>query len=144
MKLITVNEHLSVSGQIEIADIGLLAKEGVEVVLCNRPDNEEAKQPSFSVLAAAANAAGIEAIALPFKAGEMQSAQVEEMTRLLQRGKRLHAFCRSGNRSFCLYAAAHASVGLAKKDILQQAEVMGIAVKEIIEPYYKDGKNNEH
>lgn len=138
MKLIAVNEHLSVSGQIEVADIELLATDGVEVILCNRPDNEEAGQPSFSELAAAANATGIEAIQLPFKNGEMQSTQVEEMARLLQKSKRLHAFCRSGNRSFCLYAAAHASMGLAKEEILQQAKTVGIAVTEIIEPYYKD------
>lgn len=138
MKLITVNERLSVSGQIEIADIEILAKEGVQVVLCNRPDNEEAAQPLFSELAAAVTAAGMEAIQLPFKTGEMQSTQVEEMTSLLQGGKRLHAFCRSGNRSFCLYAAAHASMGLPKQDILRQAEKIGIAVTGIIEPYYEN------
>jgi len=140
MKLIAVNERLSISGQIEIADIESLAIDGVEVILCNRPDCEETAQPSFSELAAAANAAGIEAIQLPFKAGEMQPTQVEEMASLLQNSKRMHAFCRTGNRSFCLYAAAQASTGIEKEGILRQAKAAGIAVAEIIEPYYKGEK----
>ena len=141
MKSIAVNENLSISDQIEATDIEQLAQEGVQVIMCNRPDEEAAEQPSFSDIAAAAEAKGIEAIYIPFKTGEMKAEHVRQMRRLQDSGKRLHAFCRSGNRSFCLYAAAHASRGLPKDEILQQAEKAGIAVEEIIEPYYKGALN---
>ena len=68
----------------------------------------------------------------------MKPEHVAEMRRLQGSGKRLHAFCRSGNRSFCLYAAAQASRGLPKEQILQQAEKAGVAVEKIIESYYED------
>ncbi len=141
MKSIIVNENLSISDQIEATDIEQLAQEGVQVIMCNRPDEEAAEQPSFSDIAAAAEAKGMEAIYIPFKTGEMKAEHVRQMRRLQDSGKRLHAFCRSGNRSFCLYAAAHASRGLPKDEILQQAEKAGIAVEEIIKPYYKGALN---
>ena len=141
MKSIAVNENLSISDQIEATDIEQLAQEGVQVIMCNRPDEEAAEQPSFSDMAAAAEANGIEALYIPFKTGEMKAEHVRQMRRLQDSGKRLHAFCRSGNRSFCLYAAAHASRGLPKDEILQQAEKAGIAVEEIIKPYYKGALN---
>jgi len=141
MKSIIVNENLSISDQIEATDIEQLAQEGVQVIMCNRPDEEAAEQPSFSDMAAAAEANGIEALYIPLKTGEMKAEHVKKMRRLQDSGKRLHAFCRSGNRSFCLYAAAHASRGLPKDEILQQAEKAGIAVEEIIEPYYKGALN---
>ena len=141
MKSIAVNENLSISDQIEATDIEQLAQEGVQVIMCNRPDEEAAEQPSFSDIAAAAEAKGMEAIYIPFKTGEMKAEHVRQMRRLQDSGKRLHAFCRSGNRSFCLYAAAHASRGLPKEEILQQAEKAGVAVEKIIEPYYEGALN---
>jgi len=138
MKSIAVNENLSISDQIEATDIERLAQEGIEAILCNRPDEEEADQPSFSDIAAAAEAKDIEAVYISFKTGEMKPEHVAEMRRLQDSGKRLHAFCRSGNRSFCLYAAAQASRGLPKEQILQQAEKAGVAVEKIIESYYED------
>ena len=142
MKLIKVNERLSISGQLEVSDMEQLLREGVQIIICNRPDGEAGDQPLFADLAAAARACGIEALHVPFKSGEMEATQVTEMIRLLEDGMRIHAFCRSGNRSFNLYAAAHASGGLAKDDILQQAEKVGIAVTETIEPYYEVEKNS--
>lgn len=140
MKSVKVNERLSISGQLEVSDMERLLQEGVELVLCNRPDNEEEGQALFAELAAAATACGIEAIHIPFKSGEMDASDVAEMVRLEMDRMRMHAFCRTGNRSFCLHAAAHASMGEPKEDILRQAEKVGIAVREIITPYYEDAK----
>jgi sulfide:quinone oxidoreductase len=141
MKLLKVNEWLSISGQLEVTDMEQLLQEGVAVVICNRPDKEADDQPLFSELAAAANACGIEAINVPFKSGEMDSTHVAKMVNLQKQGVRVHAFCRTGNRSLNLYAAAHASMGLPQDEIIRQAEKVGIAVAETIAPYYQDGKN---
>lgn len=140
MELIKVNERFSISGQLEVSDMERLLQEGVALIMCNRPDGEADDQPLFADLAAAAKACGIEAIHVPFKAGEVNATQVAEMIRLQEEGVRMHAFCRTGNRSFNLYAAAHASQGLAKEDILRQAERVGIAVAETVNPYYEDAK----
>jgi len=136
MKSITVNEQLSVSGQLSAEDVRQLADSGVAVFVCNRPDKEAAEQPSFDSLQAAAEECGVEMHHLPFKSGAMEQAHVDSMVSLLKTGKRLHAFCRTGNRSFCLYAAAHAQSGGSKGEILEQSQRVGIDIKEIIEPYY--------
>lgn len=138
MKMVKINEWLSISGQIEASDVERLLQEGVELIVCNRPDNEADDQPPFAELAAAADACGIEALYIPFKSGEMLAEHVAEMQRLQKDGQRIHAFCRTGNRSFNLYAAAHASMGLPQEDIQRQAEKVGISVTETIAPYYKD------
>ncbi|GJM12993.1 MAG: hypothetical protein DHS20C12_13960 [Pseudohongiella sp.] len=138
MKLLKVNDQLSISGQLQAADIESLLREGVQLLLCNRPDGEESGQPTFAELAIAAQAVGIEAVHIPFKSGEMHAAQVADMVRLENDNLRMHAFCRTGNRSFCLHAAAHASSGKPLEEILQQAEKVGIAVKKIVAPYYED------
>lgn len=140
MELVKVNERLSVSGQIGLSDVEKLLAEGVELILCNRPDDEEEGQLSFAELAEAAKSCGIEAIHIPFKSGKMEASHVAEMVLLEKDGLRMHAFCRTGNRSFCLHAAAHASMGKPEEDILQQAEKIKIAVREIITPYYEDVK----
>lgn len=142
MKFIKVNEWLSISGQLDASDMERLSQEGVEVVMCNRPDGEAEDQPLFSELAAAAEDRGIEAINAPFKSGEMKADYITEMARLYKEGRRVHAFCRTGNRSFNLYAAAHGLLGLPREVILQQAEKVGIAVAETIAPYYEDGKDS--
>ncbi len=142
MKLIKVNEWLSISGQLEASDMERLLQEGVEVVVCNRPDKEAEDQPLYSELAAAAETFGIEAMNAPFKSGEIKAEQVATMARLQKEGRRVHAFCRTGNRSFNLFAAAHASMGMPQDQILQLAEKVGIAVTETITPYYQDGNSS--
>jgi sulfide:quinone oxidoreductase len=57
MKLMRVNESLSVSGQINEQDLEALAAEGVQLVVCNRPDGESAEQPEFSALQASSGEA---------------------------------------------------------------------------------------
>ena len=54
MKIITVSETFSVSDQIRIEDIAQLAEQGVQLIICNRPDGEAADQPSVNSIAEAA------------------------------------------------------------------------------------------
>ena len=136
MKVATVNSQLSISGQLAEKHVHQLAEAGVAIFICNRPDNEETGQPSFSSLRAAAEASGAQMLHLPFKTGAIEPAHIESMRKLLKTGKRLHAFCRTGNRSFCLYAAAYAQSGGARAEILDHAQRIGIDIKKVIQPYY--------
>jgi uncharacterized protein (TIGR01244 family) len=111
MEKIIVNDRVSVSGQIELDDVEALAKDGVEILLCNRPDDESNGQPRFRDIASKAELFGIIALYIPFKSGEMQPEHIEEMALLLESGKHVHAYCRTGNRSLNLYASASAQNG---------------------------------
>jgi sulfide:quinone oxidoreductase len=100
-----VSSQVSISPQVTIDDIDTLAGLGVEVVVCNRPASEQA----YDDIKKQAEAQGLEFIAIPFKSGEMTQAQVDEFRQLLESSKRLHAYCRTGNRSTKLWQQATAS-----------------------------------
>jgi len=106
MNINVVDQQVSVSGQITSEDVMCLVEQGVEIVVCNRPDNEEMNQPTFDSIQAAALKAGVEIVNIPFAGGGMLPGQPEELAVLLKTGKRIHAYCRTGNRSTQLCHAA--------------------------------------
>lgn len=138
MKIQKVNTFLSISGQLDTDLVWQLAQDGVALIVCNRPDNESADQTAFAEIAAAAREAGIEAIQMAFKSGAMDAQHIAEFAKLVKAGNRMHAYCRTGNRSFCLYAAAFASIGGSRNELMQQAKQVAIDVTEIIKPYYQE------
>lgn len=142
MKLMRVNETLSVSGQINEQDLDALAAEGIQLVVCNRPDGESAEQPEFSALQQAAERLGLEIIDMPFKSGEMQQEHIAAFTDIIKSDKKVHAYCRTGNRSFCLYAAVHASTEAPEAEIMAKAKEVGFDVTAVVSPYYSESKVN--
>lgn len=106
MEVNVLDQQLSVSGQITADDLVLLKEQGVELVVCNRPDNESEGQPLYSEIAAAAKLIDLNIVNIPFSGGQMQPEQAEEFAGLLATYSRIHAYCRTGNRSSQLWAAA--------------------------------------
>jgi uncharacterized protein (TIGR01244 family) len=101
-----MSENVSVSGQIVPEQIADIAASGVEVLVCNRPDFEEAGQPTFEEIEAAAQAQGLDIANIPFAGGQMTMEHVEAFAEILKTGKRVHAYCRTGNRCSHLWAAS--------------------------------------
>jgi len=106
MNLTVLTKQVSVSDQIRAADIETLASQGVKVIVCNRPDGEAADQPTLMEISAIATEQRIEVINLPFAAGQMSAELVSDFAELLNSGERIHAYCRTGNRSTQLFKAA--------------------------------------
>ncbi|MDV3458824.1 TIGR01244 family sulfur transferase [Sphingomonas sp. HF-S4] len=107
-----IDEQISVAPQIAPENIPLLAEQGFGLVINNRPDDEEAGQPSSAEIRAAAEAAGLGYIAIPTVMGGMSSQQVEAMAKALEGAQGpVLAYCRSGTRSCNLWALAEASRG---------------------------------
>ncbi|MGB1400383.1 MAG: beta-lactamase hydrolase domain-containing protein, partial [Pseudohongiellaceae bacterium] len=71
MKIMKASQQVTLSSQISAQDLESLADDGVELVICNRPDDEAADQVSFNIIQEAASALGMEAILIAFKTGEM-------------------------------------------------------------------------
>ena len=136
MKLMKASSKVTLSAQLSEPDLKSLADNGVELVICNRPDDESADQISFSVIQQSAEALGMEAVSIAFKTGEMSHQHIESFTRLLKTGKKTHAYCRTGNRSFCLYAAFHASTGRPEGEITALSKEFGFDIAQLIRPYY--------
>jgi uncharacterized protein (TIGR01244 family) len=100
-----LSNQLSVAAQIEPADVATLAVKGFRGIINNRPDGEEADQPSSAMLAAAATQAGLDYRYIPVVTGQLQQAHVQAFTSALtDMHAPVLAFCRTGTRSSILWA----------------------------------------
>lgn len=108
---IRLTETVSVAGQITPADLASAAADGFVAVVNNRPDGEEAGQPSGETMRAAAQAAGLRYTAIPVDHSGFAMPQVEAMAAVLDAGGPVLAWCRSGTRSANLWALAEAKRG---------------------------------
>jgi len=105
-----IDENFSVSEQIAPEDVAALAAAGFRSIVCNRPDGEEWGQPDFAEVAAAAEAAGLEAVHLPVISGAIGPDDVTRFAALLQRLPcPVLGYCRSGARCTTLWNAAQSA-----------------------------------
>lgn len=100
-----VSTTLSVSPQITPDDIEEVRNLGFRSIICNRPDGEEAAQPTFDEIEAAATAIGMPARYIPIIPGRMSETDASAFRAALEElpGPVL-AYCRSGARSATLWS----------------------------------------
>jgi len=105
MQLHPLSKDLSVTTQIAVADIAVLAAQGFRSIINNRPDGEEAGQTASATLAAAAKQAGLDYRHIPVVPGQLQDSQVTAFAAALaDLPAPVLAFCRTGTRSSTLWA----------------------------------------
>ncbi|MBV6658243.1 MAG: TIGR01244 family phosphatase [Devosiaceae bacterium] len=105
MDIRKVTETFAVSPQIEVSDIPAIAEAGFTAIICNRPDEEEAGQPAFEEIAAAAKQAGLATFSVPIASGMFGPQHVTQMQNLIDEADGpILAYCRSGTRSIMLWA----------------------------------------
>ena len=106
MDIRTITPDFAVTGQILSSDIPTLQAQGYTTIICNRPDDEDAGQPSADSIHKAAAAAGIAFHHIPIRPGQASGADVAAFDDALNKaaGKVL-AYCRSGGRAQSLYVA---------------------------------------
>ena len=129
-----LSDSVLVSPQIELDDIAAAKALGVTLIVNNRPDGEDPSALQSDAIAAAAQAADMEYVAIPIGHSGFSEVQVDAMlTALAQvgaRGKML-AYCRSGTRSTLLWALAEAKSGADCDAIMRAAMAAGYDVNPI-------------
>ena len=100
-----LTHSLSVAGQIQPEDVQALAQHGYQVIICNRPDNEEPNQPSMEAIAAACELAGIQFVRYPVDAMSFPGDDLDAMDEAMNGDEKVLAYCRSGARSTNLWVA---------------------------------------
>lgn len=127
LSLLAVDDRVSVSGQLDPADMAEIAGAGFTAVVNNRPDGEAFfGQPKTAELRAAAEAAGLQFLDLPFSSPRATPEQVRALADLLASGDvRVVAFCKSGMRSALLWGAASLANGRSLDEVLQGARRAG-------------------
>ncbi|MCE2820781.1 MAG: TIGR01244 family phosphatase, partial [Phenylobacterium sp.] len=94
-----VTERLSVAPQLAPEDMAAAAAQGFKRVVCNRPDGEGPGQPTGAEMKAAAQAAGLEFVHIPF-AGMPDAATADAVFAAVSGAAGpVLAYCRSGTRS---------------------------------------------
>ncbi|GAB0114553.1 bifunctional protein tyrosine phosphatase family protein/NAD(P)/FAD-dependent oxidoreductase [Acidisoma sp. C75] len=114
-----------VSPQLTEADIARAAAEGFGTILCNRPDGEEAGQPSAAAMAERARSLGLGFIHLPIVPGQFPPEAVSRLRQALAAEPRpILAYCRTGTRSATLWALAQAG-SLPAEQVIARAGAAG-------------------
>ena len=113
-----VTDSLSVSPQIALGDMAVAAAEGFRLVINNRPDGEDAGQPTSVEMAAAAQAVGLAYAHIPVR-GMPTPDQVARERAVMETypGPTL-AFCRSGTRSIIIWSLGEVIEGDYSRDEL--------------------------
>jgi uncharacterized protein (TIGR01244 family) len=119
-----VTPDFSVAGQIDATNVAEIAARGFKLLVNNRPDREEPGQPTAAEIEAAAKAAGLAFLNLPYS-GQTPPNVVAETARLLEEAPGpVLAYCRTGTRSIKAWALAAALTGTKRPD-----EIIALAAK---------------
>jgi len=124
--LIELTDTLSITGQIQPAEVAELAAAGYGVIICNRPDDEEPQQPSMDDIEAACDEAGIAFIRYPVNAMTFPGTDLAAMDDAMNSDVKTLAYCRSGARSTNLWVATLA--GSERQAAADKAQQLGIAL----------------
>ena len=127
-----LDDKTLVGGQIAPGDVAALQAQGVTLIVNNRPDGEDAGQPTSDEIEAAATAAGVAYRHVPIARG-MGPSDVEAMREAIHAAAdgKMFAFCRSGNRSTLAWAVAKSEDGAARADLERCAEGAGFTLGPI-------------
>ena len=111
MKIMQMTSQVSVSDQINVDDVQTLLGEGVELLVCNRPDGEDSDQTPYAMIQNEAEKLGLETDSIAFSSYRIQPESRDAFIKLIRTRKRIHLYCRSGSRSERLWREANAIVG---------------------------------
>lgn len=127
-----LSERVSVAAQLAPEDFATIAAAGFRSLINNRPDDEEPGQPRNAELAASAARHGLAYHFLPILSGRYEDADIAALGEALTwLPAPTMLFCRTGNRSACLWAL-HAACNEDAQKLLVTAFVAGFDLTELM------------
>lgn len=110
-----LSNRFSVTTQITVEDIPAIRAAGFKGIICNRPDGEEAGQPTWHEIKAAALKAGLEPRYVPLAVPQPADEALADFDRAIQEiDGEILAFCRTGRRAEILWNATQAIIRAAE------------------------------
>lgn len=127
-----LTDDVFASPQIGLEEVEQARALGVRLIINNRPEGESDDQIPGTDIAAAAQAAGINYIAIPITHAGFAEHQVTAMVDALEQATGpILAYCRSGTRSTLLWALAKSKAGESPDTLAAQAAAAGYDVTPI-------------
>lgn len=120
--------RLSVTPQVDPANMQALADAGFRSIISNRPDGEEPGQPDWPPIERAARDAGMEACHIPVRPGAISDEDAARFGAALEGlPGPVVAFCRTGTRSATLWALSNAD-GRSPDELIATAADAGFDI----------------
>lgn len=134
---IKITDRFSVASQLSPEAMEQAAKEGFHTVMCNRPDDEEANQPTLDKMAKAATRSGLAFHAVPFDMTSLDRGIIASFEAAIETADGpVLAYCRSGTRCTIAWCVTQRRAGESMANVLATARAAGYeltAQTEIIE-----------
>lgn len=111
MQIERLTRQVSVSGQITVEDVQSFVDQGVQLLVCNRPDGEDEGQTDYKLIEAEAQRLGLPIKLLAFSSYQITAENRDKFIELIQTRQRIHCYCRSGSRSKRLWREANFIIG---------------------------------
>lgn len=126
----SLSENLLVAPQLSQQDIANAAIDGIQTIICNRPDREEPNQPDIDQIRQWAAEAGIPCVLYqPVQMPQIDSNAARKFARQIQQSPApVLAYCRSGVRSSLLWALGQLADGAEPHQLVQTAAKAGIDI----------------
>jgi uncharacterized protein (TIGR01244 family) len=126
-----LNDHVFISGQVQPMAVGAASNEGIDAVVCARPDGEVAGQPSSDDVRMAAQKEGLAFLYLPVVPGTVPSEEDARKLSDFRRDRKTLIYCAAGPRATVLNAVADAQDGRDVDDIIREVGELGIDLSPI-------------
>ena len=127
-----LSDTMLASPQISPEDVEAAKELGVSLIICNRPDDEDAGQPAAAEIERLASEAGIAFVWIPVTSAGFSQPQVQAMRDALDSAEgNVLGYCRSGTRSTLLWSLAQASKGEDPEELAQAARDAGYDVSPV-------------
>lgn len=128
-----VNDHLSVSPQLSVADVAEAKAKGFTTIVNNRPDGEAPDQPASAEIEAAAKALGLNYIHVPVRGMPPSPELAQETCRAIESSQGpVLAFCRTGTRSISCYSIGKHLQGHDRDDLVKTAATAGYDLSNVL------------
>ncbi|MCF2870385.1 bifunctional protein tyrosine phosphatase family protein/NAD(P)/FAD-dependent oxidoreductase [Octadecabacter sp. G9-8] len=132
MDIRKISGQFFVAPQISEADLAAVKAQGIQSIICNRPDGEGADQPTFEELARTAGMLGLDMRYIPVSGGMVLDADVYNFAAELDAlRKPVLAYCRTGTRSATLWSLAQAT-NMPLADILSATKAAGYDMNGVV------------
>lgn len=121
-----IDGSFAVSPQLPAEAMETAAKEGFHAVICNRPDDEDAGQPTLDEICKAATRAGLAFHAVPFDMRTLDRGVIDAFEAAVATAEGpVLAYCRSGTRSTIAWCVIQRRAGKSIEDVLTTARSAG-------------------